>query len=111
MRRLEEALKVPPYMRQSYRTDLLAKLQTADREKTPLHRADPQLEEGVERVLLPSWNAAARKLAAEEKADLDGLRKTLVKEGGFSKACADELMEHAAALAGGDGGCRRRWLT
>ena len=57
-------------------------------------------------MLLPSWNEAAKLLTSGNEQRIGALRAALVKEGGFSAACADDLIAYAGVLAG-LGGDRR----
>ena len=102
LRQVEEALGVAPYLRQEFRGGLLARLREAGG-GAPLHRADPRLEEAVERALLPRWDEAARKLiaqAAEPRSkERAQLRRALVDDAGFSDECADDLIAYATSLA------------
>lgn len=103
LRQVERALDVPYYRREELRQALLARLRGPGAAEA-LHRADPRLEEAIERILLPSWGEAAAKLttqAREKRSAARGkLRKALVEEWGCCDECAEDLIEHAAGLAG-----------
>ena len=85
------------------RRELLGEPRLAKGGGESLYRADARLQEGVERVLLPSWDEAARRLVAIEREaatqERSRLRRTLVREGGFPRDCAEELIEYATSLA------------
>ncbi len=104
LRRIERALGVPQFRRRGFRETLHRALEDADdRGDEDLFTADARLEEGVERELLPSWRRAARALLGQ-RAGRSGARERerlmeRLKEEGFNKACAEDLLEHATALA------------
>jgi serine protein kinase len=103
LRPLERALDVPYFRRDDLRGELLAQLRAADGEE--LHRADPRVEEGIERSLLPSWSETASTLnqSGEKRSGArTKLRNTLVGEWGFPEDCANDLIDHATRLAGTD---------
>jgi hypothetical protein len=84
------------------RGELLEQLRAGDPDE--LHRADPRVEEAIERSVLPSWSDAASTLASlEKKGSRTKLRNTLVGEWGFPEACADDLVDHGIRLASRDG--------
>ena len=98
---LERALGVPQYLQHEFRGDVLAALAAGD---VPLHRADPRLEEAIEKVLLPSWRDVTKWLLAEESTS-EGLekrtelRRRLIDEADFCRECADDLLEYGVHLA------------
>lgn len=102
---LERALRVPEYLRQEFRAGGLDALTAAADDGLPLHRADPELEEALERVLLPSWKQAARTLLGQEKG-VDAaearaqISSRLIAEAGFCEECASDLLQYAVSLAG-----------
>ncbi len=104
LRDLENALGVGPYLRQEFRESLLARLRETGRSDPGLYRADGRLEEGIDRLLLPRWEDAARSLGGfleEPKSKgLAKLRKQLVAEHDFPEECADDLVAYAVSLAG-----------
>jgi serine protein kinase len=95
---IERALDVPYFRRDDVRKDLLAQLRAAEAPED-LYSADPRVEEAIERSILPSWNDAVAAL----KSSRTKVKNALVGEWGFPEQCADELIDHAAALAGGEG--------
>ena len=104
LRDVENALGVGPYMRQEFRESLLARLRETGRGDPGLHRADGRLEEGIDRLLLPRWEDAARTLGGfleqPKSKELAKLRKRLVTEHDFPEECADDLIAYAVSLAG-----------
>jgi serine protein kinase len=103
--RLERSMDVPYFRRDDMRTELLEVLRAGDPEE--LQRADPRVEEALERSLLPSWSEAASALTALQRGgSRTKIRNTLVGEWGFPEACAEDVIEHAIGLAGSDGGGR-----
>lgn len=98
-RPLERALDVPLFRRDDMRRELLAQLRAAP-DGDRLYQADPRIEEAIERTLLPSWNEAAGAVAGERSGVRTKLRNTLVAEWGFPEPCAEDVIQHAARLAG-----------
>ena len=93
LRRLERAMDVPYFRRDDMRTEFLELLRAGDPDE--LHRADPRVEEALERSLLPTWSETASALSAMEKGgSRTKLRNTLVGEWGFPEACAEDVIEH-----------------
>jgi serine protein kinase len=101
-RPLERALDVPYFRRDDVRRQLLVQLRTAD-DSEQLHRADPRIEEAIERTLLPSWSETASSLVSGKSGVRNKLRNTLVGEWGFPEPCAEDVIEHALKLAGPEG--------
>ena len=101
-RPLERALDVPYFRRDDFRRELLEQLRAA-RDSEELFRADPRIEEAVERALLPSWPEASSTLTSNKPGVRTKLRSTLVGEWGFPEDCADDVIAHAARLAGPEG--------
>jgi serine protein kinase len=102
-RPLERALDVPYFRRDDMRRELLLPLRAAG-DSDELYRADPRIEEAIERALLPSWSEAASSIASSEKSGVrTKLRNTLVADWGFPEPCAEDLIEHAVRLAGPEG--------
>lgn len=102
LRPLERAMDVPYFRRDEMRVELLEQLRAGDPDE--LHRADPRVEEALERSMLPSWSDAASTLASlEKKGSRTKLRNTLVGEWGFPEACAEDLIDHGIRLATSDG--------
>jgi hypothetical protein len=106
VRKLEDALGVGPGGRAELRRGVLARLELAQGRKEPLRLADASLGEALDKMLLPSWNEAAKLLTSGDEQRIAALRATLMKEGGFPAACADGLIAYAGVL-GGLGGDRR----
>jgi serine protein kinase len=105
LRALERGMDVPYFRRDDLRTEFLELLRVADADEP--HRADPRVEEALERSLLPSWSEAAAALSAMEKGgSRTKLRNTLVGEWGFPEACAEDVIEHGIRLAAAGGGGR-----
>jgi serine protein kinase len=100
-RPLERALDVPYFRRDDVRRQLLQQLRSADGDE--LFRADPRIEEAIERTLLPSWSEAASSLVGEKSGVRTKLRNTLVGDWGFPEPCAEDVIEHALKLAGPEG--------
>jgi hypothetical protein len=100
-RPLERALDVPYFRRDDVRRQLLQQLRTADGDE--LFRADPRIEEAIERTLLPSWSEAASSLVGEKSGVRTKLRNTLVGDWGFPEPCAEDVIAHALKLAGPEG--------
>jgi serine protein kinase len=103
LRPLERALDVPYFRRDDLRKELLEQLRAGDPEE--LYRSDPRVEEAIERVIMPSWSEAASTLNSMDKKSgvRTKLRNTLVGEWGFPEACAEDVIDHAAGLAGPEG--------
>jgi serine protein kinase len=100
LRRLEDALGVPPYIRDDLRRELLGRLETAPAETgDALYRVDARLEEATERLLLPSWRDTAKVIVSQDGRTIGPIKKRLVEELGFPAGCADELIEHARGLS------------
>jgi serine protein kinase len=105
LRPLEWAMDVPYFRRDDMRAEFLELLRAGDSDE--LHRADPRVEEALERSLLPSWSEAASRLSSlERRGDRTKIRNTLVGEWGFPEACAEDAIDHAIRLATTDGGGR-----
>jgi serine protein kinase len=109
LRRLEDALGVPPYLRDDLRRELLVELESAPTDVgDALYRVDPRLEEATERVLLPSWRDTAKVVVSQDGRTIGPMKKRLTEELGFPAGCADEVIEHARELA--DQPERRGWF-
>ena len=105
LRPLERAMDVPYFRRDDMRTEFLELLRAGNPDE--LHRADPRVEEALERSLLPNWSETASALSAMEKGgSRTKLRNTLVGEWGFPEACAEDVIGHGIRLATADGGGR-----
>jgi len=105
LRPLEQAMDVPYFKRDDMRTEFLGLLRAGDPDE--LHRADPRVEEALERSLLPTWSETASTLASlERRGSRTKIRNTLVGEWGFPEACAEDVIEHGIRLATSDGGGR-----
>jgi predicted Ser/Thr protein kinase len=104
---VENALQLPDGARADFRAEALDALSAAAAAgEAPLYSEHPGVEEAIERMMLPSWRDAARRLLGEQKgAEADKVqsqtRQRLVAEAGFDKVCADDLVEYALTLAGG----------
>jgi hypothetical protein len=101
-RPLERALDVPYFRRDDVRRDLLLQLRAAG-DRDELYRADPRIEEAIERTLLPSWSEAASAIVSEKSGVRTKLRNTLVGDWGFPEPCAEDVIQHALKLAGPEG--------
>lgn len=105
LRLVERTLNVPQYQKPRLRESLLFALDDAeDRGDEDLYRADPRMEEAMERDLLPGWREAARTLAAQEEGRAAGIRereqlRRRLQDEGFDEDCADDLVRHATHLA------------
>jgi serine protein kinase len=100
-RTLERSLDVPYFKRDDVRRELLLQLRAGDSEQ--LYTADPRVEEAIERALLPTWSEASSMISSEKSGVRTKLRNTLVADWGFPEACAEDVIEHAARLAGPEG--------
>ena len=100
-RTLERSLDVPYFTRDDVRRELLLQLRAGDSEQ--LYAADPRVEEAIERALLPTWSEASSMISSEKSGVRTKLRNTLVADWGFPEACAEDVIEHAARLAGPEG--------
>jgi serine protein kinase len=104
---VENALQLADGARADFRAEALDALSAgAAAGEAPLYSEHPGVEEAIERMMLPSWRDAARRLLGEEKGtEADKVqsqtRQRLVSEAGFDKACADDLVDYALTLAGG----------
>jgi len=101
-RPLERALDVPYFRRDDLRRELLVQLRAAA-DSDQLYRADPRIEEAIERALLPSWSEAASTIVSEKSGVRTKLRNTLVADWGFPEPCAEDVIEHAVRLGGPEG--------
>ena len=99
---LERALDVPYFRREDVRKDLLAGLRAAE-DPDQLYSADPRVEEAIERSVLPSWQEAAATLTSDKSGVHARIRNNLVGEWGFPEPCAQDVIDHAASLAGPEG--------
>ncbi|HZD24194.1 MAG TPA: protein prkA [Acidimicrobiia bacterium] len=95
-RRIERALSCPQYLRTQLRTQIRTALASAEEEQ--LHRADPQLEEAIERLLLPSWREATLTVTDLGEETRSDLQARLTAEQGFCALCAEDLLDHASQL-------------
>ena len=93
---------MPYFRRDDMRRELLLPLRAAG-DSDELYRADPRIEEAIERALLPSWSEAASSIGSEKSGVRTKLRNTLVADWGFPEPCAEDLIEHAVRLAGPEG--------
>jgi len=115
LRGVENALGVGPYMRLEFTKSLLAWLHETGHGDPGLHRADGRLEEGIDRLLLPRWEEAARTLGGfleqPKSKELAKLRKRLLTEHDFPEECAEDPIAYAVSLAGPELDRRgiRRW--
>jgi serine protein kinase len=101
-RSLERALDVPYFRRDDLRRELLGQLRAAG-DSEELYRADPRIEEAIERSLLPNWQEASSALSSDKSGARTKLKNTLVAEWGFPEDCAEDVIAHAAQLAGPEG--------
>ena len=101
-RPLEQALDVPYFRRDEVRRELLGVLKGAG-DSEDLYRADPRIEEAIERVLLPTWQEAASTLASDRSGVRTKLRNNLTGDWGFPEPCAEDVIAHAARLGGPEG--------
>jgi serine protein kinase len=101
-RPLERALDVPYFRRDDVRRELLLQLRAAG-DSDQLYRADPRIEEAIERTLLPSWSEASSAIVSEKSGVRTKLRNTLVGDWGFPEPCAEDVIQHALKLAGPEG--------
>ena len=108
-RPLERALDAPYFRRDDLRRELLEQLRAAG-DSEDLYRADPRIEEAIERALLPSWPEASSTLVSNKSGVWTKLRNTLTGEWGFPEACAEDVIAHAVRLAGPEGE-RRGFLS
>lgn len=122
LRQVERALTAPQYRRDSWRTSLRLALQAARLlgADSP-HRADPRLEEALERIVLPAWPEVARALR-DQSGESESARQArhqfvqrLIAEQGFCELCAEDVVRHATRLASPSRGERAgpralRWL-
>ena len=92
----------PYFKRDDLRRELLLQLR-AGGDSEQLYAADPRIEEAIERALLPTWSEASSTIASEKSGVRTKLRNTLVADWGFPEACAEDVIEHAARLAGPEG--------
>jgi serine protein kinase len=105
LRALEQGMDMPYFRRDELRTEFLELLRASDPEE--LHRADPRVEDALERSLLPTWSEAASTLTSlERRGSRAKIRNTLVGELGFPEACAEDAIDHAIRLATANGGGR-----
>ncbi len=102
LRSLERAMDVPYFKRDDMRVELLEQLRAGEPDE--LHRADPRVEEAIERAVLPSWSEVASTLGAlERRGSRTKLRNTLVGEWGFPEPCAEDVIDHGIRLATTEG--------
>ena len=109
LRPLERALDVPLFGRDDVRRELLTALRSAP-DSEALHEADPRIEEAIERALLPSWHDVAAAVTGDKSGARTKLRNTLVADWGFPEPCAEDVIQHAARLAGPEGERRGGFL-
>jgi len=91
LRDVERALGIPEYRRTAWRAERRARLRAR-----PSRDDDPEMFEGIDRMVLPEWVEVARGLQSKQRRDEVGRR--LVAEHGFCDVGAQSLLEHAESL-------------
>jgi serine protein kinase len=95
LRRVERLLDVPQYRRDRFRDGLAAAFELKGQRGRPLHTRHPLLEEGIHRALVPSWTEVSRNYD-----DTAGMIVGNLQRGGWSKTCAENLVDYAAKFTG-----------
>jgi serine protein kinase len=95
LRRVERLLDVPQYRRERFRQSLAAAFDLKGQRGRPLYTRHPLLEEGVHRALVPSWTEVSRGYDDNASMLVGNLQGA-----GWSKTCAENLVDYGARFTG-----------
>jgi serine protein kinase len=105
MRSLEQEVGIQDNESGAFRREIAHRVDTLEQAGlTYDYSLDPRLEEAVIRRLCPNFRTFAavleprNRLSAEQLAKRDEVQKRLVKERGYTKDCAEHLIDYAATL-------------